>query len=41
MNNKALSANDEVFAKLSEREVSIIKMYDNNFYSVLREKIGG
>ncbi|MBQ8412494.1 MAG: NAD(+)/NADH kinase, partial [Lachnospiraceae bacterium] len=40
-NNMELAAGDKVCVKLSEREISLIKMYDVNFYSVLREKIGG
>lgn len=40
-NNMELSAGDFVSVSLSEREISLIKMYDVNFYSVLRDKIGG
>ena len=40
-NNMELSAGDYVSVSLSEREISLIKMYDVNFYSVLRDKIGG
>lgn len=40
-NGIELSAGDEVTAELSAREVTLIKMYDVNFYSVLRDKIGG
>ncbi len=40
-NNIELSAGDCVNVKLSARSISLIKMYDVNFYSVLREKIGG
>lgn len=36
-----LSAGDVVTANISAKEISLIKMYDVNFYSVLREKIGG
>ncbi len=36
-----LSAGDIVTANISAKEISLIKMYDVNFYSVLREKIGG
>lgn len=36
-----LSAGDNVYANISSKEISLIKMYDVNFYSVLREKIGG
>lgn len=36
-----LSAGDMVTAEVSAREVTLIKMYDMNFYSVLRDKIGG
>ncbi len=39
--NMELSAGDMVSVSLSEREISLIKMYDVNFYSVLRDKIGG
>ena len=40
-NNMELSAGDVVNAGISSKEVSLIKMYDVNFYSVLRDKIGG
>lgn len=40
-NNMELGAGDIVHAGISSREVSLIKMYDVNFYSVLRDKIGG
>lgn len=40
-NNMELSAGDEVTAVVSAREIRLIKMYDVNFYSVLRDKIGG
>ncbi len=40
-NNVELSAGDKVCVKLSTREISLIKMYDVNFYGVLRDKIGG
>lgn len=40
-NSMELSAGDTVYAKLSTREIRLIKMYDVNFYSVLRDKIGG
>lgn len=40
-NNMELSAGDIVSAGISSREISLIKMYDVNFYSVLRDKIGG
>ncbi|MBR3833613.1 MAG: NAD(+)/NADH kinase [Lachnospiraceae bacterium] len=36
-----LSAGEVVNVKLSARSISLIKMYDVNFYSVLRDKIGG
>ncbi len=39
--NIELSAGDWVTANLSSKEISLIKMYDVNFYSVLRDKIGG
>lgn len=41
MNNMELSAGDNVNVVASERTVSLIKLYDVNFYSVLRDKIGG
>ncbi len=41
MNNMELSAGDEVNVVASCRSVSLIKLYDLNFYSVLRDKIGG
>ncbi len=40
-NNIELSAGDKVTVRLSSREISLIKMYDVNFYGVLRDKIGG
>lgn len=40
-NNMELSAGDVVSVSVSDREIKLIKMYDKNFYSVLREKIGG
>lgn len=40
-NNMELSAGDKVTAVVSAREIHLIKMYDVNFYSVLRDKIGG
>ena len=40
-NNIELSAGDIVNVKLSSRSIRLIKMYDVNFYSVLRDKIGG
>ena len=40
-NNMELSAGDVVSVEVSTREISLIKMYDVNFYSVLRDKIGG
>lgn len=36
-----LSAGDSVEAKISTKELKLIKMDDNNFYSVLRDKLGG
>lgn len=39
--NTELSAGDVVTAKMSSREISVIKMYDVNFYKILRDKIGG
>ena len=39
--NMELSAGDNVYANISSKEINLIKMYDVNFYSVLREKIGG
>lgn len=40
-NNMELAAGDMVTATLSLRSVRLIKMYDVNFFSVLRDKIGG
>lgn len=40
-NNIELAAGDVVNVKLSCRCTRLIKMYDVNFYSVLRDKIGG
>lgn len=40
-NGIGLSAGDVVYARMSDREVSLIRMYDTNFYTILREKIGG
>ncbi len=40
-NNTELGASDYVSVKMSDRKFKLIKMYDVNFYSVLREKIGG
>ncbi len=40
-NNMELAAGDMVTATLSLRTVRLIKMYDVNFFSVLRDKIGG
>ena len=40
-NSIELAAGDVVNVKMSARSISLIKMYDVNFYSVLRDKIGG
>ncbi len=40
-NSMELAAGDDVTAVLSARNVRLIKMYDVNFYTVLRDKIGG
>ena len=40
-NSIELSAGDVINVKLSSRSIKLIKMYDVNFYSVLRDKIGG
>ncbi len=40
-NSVELGAGDVVNVKLSARSIKLIKMYDVNFYSVLRDKIGG
>ncbi len=40
-NSIDLAAGDVVCAKISSRIVRLIKMHDINFYSVLRDKIGG
>ena len=39
--NAGLSAGDSVTAKMSSREITLIKRYDVNFYKILRDKIGG
>lgn len=39
--NMGLSAGDAVTASVSVRTVNLIKLYDVNFYTVLRDKIGG
>lgn len=40
-NSTGLSAGDVVTAGMSAREIALIKMYDVNFYKILRDKIGG
>lgn len=40
-NNTELGVGDKIDVCVSDRTVKLIKMYDVNFYSVLREKIGG
>lgn len=40
-NNRELSAGDTITVKESEKEIELIKLYDLNFYRVLRDKIGG
>ncbi|MDE6025896.1 MAG: NAD(+)/NADH kinase [Lachnospiraceae bacterium] len=40
-NSIGLGAGDIVTARTSSRTLRLIKMYDVNFYSVLRDKIGG
>ncbi len=40
-NNMELAAGDVCYAGISAMEISLIKMYDVSFYSVLRDKIGG
>ena len=40
-NNMELSAGDIIEVEKSAKEISIIKMYDVNFYKVLRDKLGG
>lgn len=39
--NYNLSAGDKVEISVSDRSVRLVKMYDVNFYEVLRNKIGG
>ncbi len=41
IHNIPLSVGESVEAVCSAREIRLVKMYDVNFYSVLREKIGG
>lgn len=40
-NNTELSAGDVINVEASAQTVKLIRMYDVNFYSVLRDKIGG
>ncbi|MBQ9277207.1 MAG: NAD(+)/NADH kinase [Lachnospiraceae bacterium] len=40
-NNEELSAGDTIIVKKSKKEIELIKLYDMNFYRVLRDKIGG
>lgn len=40
-NNRELSAGDTITVKESSKEIELIKLYDLNFYRVLRDKIGG
>ena len=40
-NNRELSAGDTITVKKSEKIIELIKLYDLNFYRVLRDKIGG
>lgn len=40
-NSMELSAGDVIHAAISPREITLIKMYDVNFYGVIRDKIGG
>ena len=40
-NNEELSAGDIVTVKKSEKKIDLIKLYDFNFFRVLRDKIGG
>lgn len=40
-NNSELSAGDMITVKESGKKIELIKLYDLNFYRVLRDKIGG
>ncbi|MBQ9200457.1 MAG: NAD(+)/NADH kinase [Lachnospiraceae bacterium] len=40
-NNTGLSAGDIINVKKSSKEIELVKLYDLNFYRVLRDKIGG
>ncbi len=40
-NNEELSAGDTIIVKKSKKEIELVKLYDMNFYRVLRDKIGG
>jgi NAD+ kinase len=39
--NYNLSVGDRVEVQAAERSIRMVKMYDVNFYEVLRNKIGG
>ncbi|MBQ9232776.1 MAG: NAD(+)/NADH kinase [Lachnospiraceae bacterium] len=40
-NNEELSAGDTIIVKKAKKEIELVKLYDMNFYRVLRDKIGG
>lgn len=40
-NNEELSAGDVIFVKKATKHIELVKLYDLNFYRVLRDKIGG
>ena len=39
--NTGLSYGDEIMVTCSERSIKLVRMHDTNFFSVLRDKIGG
>ena len=40
-NNEELSAGDTIIVKKARKHTELVKLYDLNFYRVLRDKIGG
>ncbi len=40
-NNEELSAGDTIIVKKAHKHIELVKLYDLNFYRVLRDKIGG
>ncbi len=40
-NSEELSAGDIIVVKKAKKEIELVKLYDMNFYRVLRDKIGG